>query len=149
MLARMTRQAWAAALIAAAALGAAAERLPSAVQDAYRHTTQPRGSALQRDLEPTYSPQRYLFSLATGAMSLIPRNATYSVALGDGPDIPDIVRDGLVQLLWYALLPRRYTSDFQSAQYIITWDHPSESLGVRVKRETGVGSDGNVVEVGR
>ena len=145
----MTRQAWAAGLIAAAALGAAAERLPAAIQGAYDQATQPRGSALRRDLEPTYYPQRYLFLFVTGASSLIPRNATYSVAVGDGPDIPDIVRDGLVQLLWYALLPRRYTSDLQSAQYIVTWDHPSESLGVRVKRETGIGSDGNVVEVDR
>jgi hypothetical protein len=63
--------------------------------------------------------------------------------------MPSIVHDGLAQLLWYALLPRRYTSDFQTAQYIVTWDHSSESLGVRVKRETGIGPDGNVVEVGR
>jgi hypothetical protein len=145
----MTRQAWAAGLISAAALGAAAERLPSAVHGAYHQATEPRGSALRRDLEPTYYPQRYLFPFVTGALSLIPRDATYSVAVGDGPDIPGIVHDGLAQMLWYALLPRRYTSDFQSAQYIVTWDHPSESLGVRVKRETGIGPDGNVVEVGK
>ena len=103
---------------------------------------------MRRDLEPDYWPQPYLFTFVTGARSLIPRNATYSVAIGNGPE-PDIVREGLAPLLWYALLPRRYTSDLSSAQFVITWDHPSETLGVPVKRETGVGPDGNVVEVGR
>jgi len=145
----VTPRVWAAAGVAAAALAIGAAHLPSAVHSAYTHATTSYGSGLQRDLQPTYYPQPYLFRLAVALRRHIPRDATYAVVVGDGPTVPDIVREGLPQLLEYALLPRRYAADVTGAQYIVTWDHPSETLGVPVKRELGLSSDANLVQVRR
>jgi hypothetical protein len=49
----------------------------------------------------------------------------------------------------YWLLPRRYSDDIHDVDWVITFHHPSESLGVPVRREVGLGPDANAVEVAR
>src|SRR3954468_21766844 len=122
----MTRRAWAATLVAAVALIAAVVRVPPPIRSAHASVAAPRESFLQRDLHPDWWPQRYIFRLAVGSMSLIPRGATYTIVKTDDAQTADIVRDGLLGLLQYALMPRRYTGNINEAQYVITWDHPSE-----------------------
>jgi hypothetical protein len=143
----MTLRVWAAGSVALLALGLAVARVPAAIRTAYTQVTQPRGSLVQRDLEPLYTPQPFLLQIATAAMQYIPRNATYSVVVGNGPQVGDLVKDGLAPLLWYALLPRRYTPTLPQAQYVITFEHSPDDLGVSVNRVRALGQYAEVAEV--
>ena len=135
--------------VAVAALAAAAARLPAVAREVYDSATAARGPALRRDLEPAYEPQRYLLRDVVRTLRAVPPGAVYTVAVGPGPNVPELVRDGLVQLLGYALLPRRYTPDARAAQWVITWDVPPRTLGVRVLRAVAVDGHYRLLEVRR
>jgi hypothetical protein len=83
------------------------------------------------------------------ARSLIPPGATYAVVVGDVTPLPQYLHDGLPVLFEYWLLPRKQSPDVHGVDWVITFHQPSESLGVPIRREIGLGPDANAVEVAR
>ena len=90
--------------------------------------------------------------LSTGALvraaQAIPRDASYTVVVGRNPPRvgdPPVVRE----VLRFWLYPRTYVKRISDAQWVIAYHESSESLGVRVAREIGLGPDANAVEVER
>jgi hypothetical protein len=82
------------------------------------------------------------------ARRLIPTDATYAVVVGDVTPLPQYLHEGLPILFEYWLLPRKQSTDVRKVDWIITFHQPSESLGVPIRREVGLGPDANAVEVG-
>jgi hypothetical protein len=74
----------------------------------------------------------------TAAREVIPAGATYAVVVGDTPPTTATQKLAIPLLFQYWLLPRRSTADPRDAQWVIAYDHPSETLGVRVAREVGL-----------
>jgi hypothetical protein len=87
------------------------------------------------------------FALAK-ARRIIPRDATFAVRVGYDPPVDSSIVEAIPGLFQYWLLPRRYTPDSHSAQWVVTFHHSSETLGVPIRREIGLGPDANLVEVG-
>ena len=56
----------------------------------------------------------------------------------------DVAIPGLFQ---YWLLPRRYTKNIHKAQYVISWHHSSETLGIRYSEELPIGDYSNIDKV--
>ena len=82
------------------------------------------------------------------AEEIIPRDGLYAIAIGDQLPVAS-GGIGVYQALNYFLLPRRWTFDVAAAEWIITWGHSAELLGVPVVREIGVAPGVNIVEVAR
>jgi hypothetical protein len=107
----------------------------------------PARSLAERELVVAYNisvPPEVLL----GAARVIPRNATYAIAVGNSPPVASFQVSGIPSLLEYWLLPRRWTADLRKAAWIVSYNHPSETLGVRVKREIPLAPTVNAVEVG-
>jgi hypothetical protein len=85
----------------------------------------------------------------TNAAKTLPRNAVYTIVFGNDPPLQDIERTGIVPLFRYWLLPRRYTSRLHEAQWVITYHHSSETVGVPYAKEITLGPDANTFEVTR
>jgi hypothetical protein len=83
------------------------------------------------------------------APEILPPNATYTVVVGDVTPLAPYYHQGLPPLMQYWLLPRRYSPDIHAVDWVITFHQPSESLGVPVRKEHGLGPDANAVEVAR
>ncbi len=132
-------------VIVAICLYSAAGRIRPVVEAAHSAVTTASGSQAQRDLAPagTWS----LIAFVTAARRVIPRNATYAVVIGQDPPTDGLRVLAIPPLLWYSLAPRKYTQDIQAAQWVITYHHSPESLGVKVGREVGLDADGNAVQV--
>jgi hypothetical protein len=81
------------------------------------------------------------------ARRVIPQNATFSVRVGLTPPVDSSFLDGVPGLFRYWLLPRRYTDVAHSADWIITFNHPSETLGVSIRKVVALGPGTNAVEV--
>jgi hypothetical protein len=82
------------------------------------------------------------------ATRIIPRGALYSIATGDSPPPDPSFAEAVPGVFRYFLLPRRYTPDVHQARWIVTFHHPSETLGVPVAREIPLAQYANLVEVG-
>jgi hypothetical protein len=81
------------------------------------------------------------------AAQTIPRNATYTVVVGQVPPLGGTYPNAIPPLFQDWLLPRRYTPTLADAQWAITYHEPSELLGVPYTRELGLGPDANAVEL--
>jgi hypothetical protein len=81
--------------------------------------------------------------------NVIPRDATFAVRVGLEPPVDSSILDAIPPLLTYWLLPRRYTDDAHAAEWVITFHHPSETLGVKIRRDISLGRDFHAVEVAR
>jgi hypothetical protein len=80
------------------------------------------------------------------AARVIPRNATYSIVVGQDPPTPTPGITKTILRQW--LLPRTYVANPAAAQWVIAYHEPSEKLGIRYSDETGLGAPGtNVVRV--
>ncbi len=80
------------------------------------------------------------------AARVIPRNATYSIVVGQDPPTPTPGITKTILRQW--LLPRTYVANPAEAQWVIAYHEPSEKLGIRYSDETGLGAPGtNVVRV--
>ncbi len=80
------------------------------------------------------------------AGQVIPRNATYSIVVGQDPptsEDPHLIKT--ILRLW--LLPRTYVSKPGDAQWVIAYHKSSEDLGVPYTDETGLSPSVNVVRV--
>ena len=135
-----------AVVIAVLALIAAASQVPVIARYGWSHLNEPVGTPTQRELAAViYSQAPNSTFLA--AARIIPRNALYSVVVGEDPPNPagfDVAIPGMFQ---YWLLPRRYTKNIHKAQWVISWHHSSETLGIRYSEELGIGDDSNIVKV--
>lgn len=79
------------------------------------------------------------------AARVIPRNATYSIVVGQKPPTPNPATIETILRLW--LLPRTYVSNPADAQWVIGYHQSSELLGIPYADETGLAPDVNVVRV--
>jgi hypothetical protein len=84
-----------------------------------------------------------------GAASVLPPNARYTIVVGDTVPLPGALDQAIKPMLASWLLPRRFTGDLAQADWVIAYGSPSETLGVRVRRETEIEAGVVVVEVDR
>ena len=80
---------------------------------------------------------------------VIPRDAIFAVRVGLEPPVDSSLLDAIPPLFRYWLLPRRYTDDAHAADWVITFHHPSDTLGVTIRRDVALGPDVHAVEVAR
>jgi hypothetical protein len=135
------------ALFVCFALGAAIAKTPGVVRTAYDSVTAHGPSWNSGELGPS-------FAWATSeemvnAANTLPKNATYTIVFGNAPPLMPIERTGILPLFRYWLLPRRYTPRLRDAQWVITYHHSSETVGVPYKKEIGLGLDANTFKVTR
>ena len=135
----------AAIVISLLALLAACTRVPHIARAGWNHARTPAQSVQQRELAAVVfaqAPEMFL-----SAAKIIPRNATYSVVVGDIPETSSDFHEAIPLLFQYWLLPRRFTLNVHDADWVISYDHPSETLGVRYSQELGLAPAVNVVKV--
>jgi len=132
-----------AVIVVAVDLAVAAWHTPLLARIGHQNLTGPRYLVRDADLDPfsIFAPTQ-AFVLA---QQTIPRDATYTVVVGDDPPVAS---PGVVQSVFrFWLMPRRYTARLSAAQWVIAYHHPSETLGVRYSKEIGLGPDANAVLV--
>ena len=101
----------------------------------YQNVRGPRHLVRDADLDPLsyFAPTQALVA----ATRIIPRNATYTIVVGnEEPGPPAKIVDDIFKL-W--LVPRRYVSSVQKADWAITYNQSSEGLGVGYSEELGLG----------
>jgi hypothetical protein len=135
-----------AAVVVVLALVAAAARAPGIVRLTYDTLTAPGQSATQRELAPFDSE---IAGEITAAARVIPATDTYTIVFGDAPPVSPDVEGGATAIFRYWLLPRRFTPDVASAQWVIAYHHASETLGVPYSGEIPLGPYVNAVRVMR
>jgi hypothetical protein len=115
-----------AVLIAAAALGAVAYRLPRLAGEGHRALKEPAMSIGAADIDPVkYWVQ---VSVVEWANREIPPGSTYTIALG--PHIPIAT----TVVLKGALAPLTYTPYFRDAQYVIAYSRDLKTIPVRYSK---------------
>jgi hypothetical protein len=118
----------AAGLLVAVALIAAVRQLPRSLHSAQAQIdTNANLSPLQRELAPAYAYGVHA-DLAVRAAEILPRNAVFYVATGGQPG-----SDAAPPFYAYWLLPRRHTSDLQTADWIVDFGADPSQLAVPVK----------------
>ncbi|HWB22439.1 MAG TPA: hypothetical protein VG652_06085 [Gaiellaceae bacterium] len=135
-----------AVVIAVLALIAAASQTPVIARYGWSHLNEHVPSTTDRELAAVVYSQAPN-STFLDAARIIPRNALYSVVVGEDPPNPagfDVAIPGMFQ---YWLLPRRFTKNIHKAQWVISWHHSSETLGIRYSEELPIGLDVNVLKV--
>jgi hypothetical protein len=136
-----------AVVIAALALIAAASQSPAIARAGWSNLTGHSQSTINRQLAAVVYSQAPS-STFLAAARIIPRNAVYAVVVGEEPPNPTSdFKFAIPTLFQYWLLPRHYTRDIHKAQWVISWHHPSETLGVRYSEELGIGDYSNIVKV--
>jgi hypothetical protein len=110
----------------------------------YRSFRTPTPLVRDADIDPlaVFVPKT---SALVQARETIPPDATYTIVVGDSIHDPGLLK--LVFRFW--LLPRQYARTLAAAQWVIAYERPSESLGVRYSQEIGLAPDVNVVKVKR
>jgi len=122
-----------AAAVVAVALVSALLRTRDVVRTSYDAVTAPGESQQARDLGFVFGWQSRM--AMANAAKVIPRDAVYTVVLGDSPPIESFERDGVTPYFQYWLLPRRYTGTLADAQWVIAYHHSSETIGVPYRKE--------------
>jgi hypothetical protein len=136
----------AAAVVVALALLAAAADAPGVVRLAYDSVTAPSTSPTWRELTPfDYETSTELLA----AERTIPPGATYTIVFGNAPPVAPPGAGWITSAFQYWLLPRRYTPDLASAQWVIGYHHASETIGVRYRKEIPLGPYVNTFRVVR
>lgn len=133
------------ALAVAVELGSAVNHAIAIVRTGYHDLGAPRYATRDADLDP------FAYFLSTDALvlarQLIPRDATYTVVVGNDPPVSDATDIPVVFRFWLA--PRRYTSAVADAQWVITYHQVSKALSLRYSRQFGLGPDANLLRVER
>jgi hypothetical protein len=141
-----------AALVAAAVIVSLWRNVAPIGKGGYRALTGPGRSVVDADLDPFayFASTRAL----SGARALIPANETYTIVLGTttppmsalpGPSlkiVPATLKDAF--RLW--LMPRAYVP-LSQAQWIVAYDTPVSSLGVKVAQTIALDADATLVQV--
>lgn len=132
-----------AAVVVAVDLVAAVSQTPILARIGYENAKGPYRLVRNADLDPfaSFAPTGALVA----ARETIPRDATYAIVVGDGPPrvAPELVR----QIFQFWLLPRTYTSRTGDADWVIVYQRPSETAGVRYTQEVGLGPGVNALKV--
>src|SRR5436190_3272630 len=123
----------AAALVAAAALGAALYRVPALERTARTYLKAPDYSPESADLEPL----RFFVSIGAldEARNTIPPGETYTIVVGHDPPLADDpvqanhLADAIAPIFRFWLIPLRYTPKLRDAQWVITYHQPSKGVG--------------------
>jgi hypothetical protein len=136
-----------AGIVVAVALVVAALRVPDYLRLAWDSVDAPGKPLEQRDLGFALGWQSR--QAMTEAARVLPRDATYTVVLGESPPPSDLERAGIVTFLRSWLLPRRYTPDLHQAQWVIAYHHSSETIGVPYRKEIGLAPFVNTFRVVR
>lgn len=97
------------------------------------------------DLDPLayFAPTAAL----VGAQQLIPARARYTIVIGSYVGMGDPALPRIALQMW--LVPRLYVASPRDADWVITYHHASESIGVPYLNETEVAPGINVVQVRR
>jgi hypothetical protein len=134
-----------AAILAAGELFVAVSHVLLFAQVGHKNLTGPRHLVREADLDPFsyFAPTQALVA----AQDVIPRDATYSIVVGNEAAGPPVEIADDIFRFW--LVPRRYTSDLSQAQWVITYNAASEALGVPYTREIGLGPGVNAVKLAR
>jgi hypothetical protein len=134
-----------AAIVVTAELWVAVSHTRFFAQVGYKNLTGPRHLVREADLDPFsyFAPTQPLVA----AQDVIPRDATYSIVVGNEEPSPpvEIVHD----IFRFWLVPRGYTTDLHQAQWAITYNAASESLGVPYTKEISLGPGVNAVKLAR
>ena len=133
------------AVIGLLALVAALSRVPHIGRLGWDRASTPAHSTQDRELAALILAQDP--NLFLRAAKIIPLDATYSVVVGNSPPTNVDLTQGIPLLYQYWLLPRHFTNDVHDADWVITYDHSSETLGVRYSEEIGIGPTSNIVKV--
>lgn len=116
-------------LLGIALLAWPALQLPELVGDTRDSWRERPPSRTERELRPVDSlalPRE----VALRADELIPRDATYVVALGSGANLTSAQQIGIPDLLHYWLLPRRWTADVAAAEWVIAVSDAGSTLPI-------------------
>ncbi|HEX4518463.1 MAG TPA: hypothetical protein VH063_02670 [Gaiellaceae bacterium] len=124
----------------------AATHLRVFAQVGYKNIRAPSHLVRDADLDPFayFAPTQALVA----AQRVIPKDATYTIVVGhEEPGGPPVgIADDIFRF-W--LVPRRYTKHIADADWAITYNAASESLGVPYTKEVGLGPSVNAVKLGR
>jgi hypothetical protein len=138
----------AAAVIVAVALSSALGQVSPVARTGWALLTAHTGPASGRELAPASS-----HGVSTQALELaaktIPPDGHYAIVVGQQPPFDPSVANAVPSIVQYWLLPRRYTPNIKDASWILTYHAPSETLGLTVAQEIGLGPDANLVRVDR
>ncbi|MBV8081029.1 MAG: hypothetical protein JO186_11725 [Actinobacteria bacterium] len=137
---------FAAGVAVIALIGAAAE-VPTAVRAAHAAFTARGESWNSGEYGPSVAWETT--EEVQNAIKTLPPNAVYTIVLGNQPPLSSFEQTGILPLFRYFLLPRRYTPRLRDAQWVITYHHSSETVGVPYKKEIPLGPDGNTFKVTR
>ncbi len=134
-----------AAILVTAELWVAVSHTRLFAQVGYKNLTGSRHLVRDADLDPFsfFAPTQALVT----AQDVIPRDATYAIVVGNeapGPAL-EIAQD----IFRFWLVPRRYAANLDQAQWVITYNAASESLGVPYTKEIGLGPGVNAVKLAR
>jgi hypothetical protein len=83
-----------------------------------------------------------------GAVRELPLDARYAVVVGRTLPLPGVLEGAVSPLLNHWLFPRRHTS-LAEADWVVTYGHPTETLGVPIAREVQILPGISVAEIGR
>ena len=122
-------------------------RVWETAQSGYQSLASPTPSRSDRELGDALGGS--LNGALLASRRVIPRNATFSVRVGLTPPADGSILEAIPGLFRYWLLPRRYTDDAHAVKWVITFNHPAETLGVSVRKVIPLGPGVNVVEVAR
>jgi hypothetical protein len=114
-------------------------------QVGYKNLRAPSHLVRDADLDPFayFAPSQALVA----AQRIIPDNASYTIVLGhEAPGPSATIADDIFRF-W--LVPRHYTPRIREADWAITYNESSESLGVRYTQELGLGPGVNAVRLAR
>jgi hypothetical protein len=137
----------AAAVFVALALVGVGLRVWETAQSGYQSLTSPAPSRSDREIGNVLGGS--LNGALLASRRVIPRNATFSVRVGLTPPVDSSTLSAIPGLFRYWLLPRRYRNDAHAVKWVITFNHPAETLGVSVRKVIPLGAGVTVVEVAR
>ncbi len=134
-----------AVIVVAIELFSAVTHLRLFAQVGYKNLRAPSHLVRDADLDPFayFAPTQSLVA----AQRIIPESATYTIVVGhEQPGPPKGIADDIFRF-W--LVPRHYTTNIRNADWAITYNESSESLGVPYTKELGLGPGVNAVKLGR
>ncbi len=114
-------------------------------QVGYKNLRAPQHLVRDADLDPFayFAPTQALVT----AQRVIPKDATYTIVLGHEQPGPSATIASDIFRFW--LVPRHYTPSIRKADWAITYNESSESLGVPYTQELGLGPGVNAVRLTR
>jgi hypothetical protein len=137
----------AAAVIVTLALVSVARGAWEAAHSGYQTLTSNGPSLSDRELGDVLDGD--LDQALRASRRVIPQNATFSIRVGQDPPVDHAIQDAIPGIFRYWLLPRVFDWNDRKVDWVITFHHPADTLGVPVRRVIPLGWDTSAVEVAR